>query len=299
MTTYDLRGKSVLVTGASGGIGAATVRELVAKGALVMMTDVGQAALDAVAATLPSDRVVTAVADVTDLQRMTEVVAITVERFGRLDVVFANAGIAQSPPATVASADLADYERVIEVDLLGVIRTVKPALPQIIENRGHVLVTSSIYAFANGVVNSAYALSKAGVESFGRALRMELAAEGASAGVLHPGWVKTPLTDVVRGANPTVTEFKQRVFKGPLGTVIEPEEIARAAVRGIERRSHKVIAPRLWIPASLGRGLLNAGLDRLLEADPKVMDVIRRVDGEYREFLANRPKPAARRSAKG
>lgn len=288
MTTYDLRGKSVLVTGASGGIGAATVRELVSKGALVVLVDLDQTALDAVAATLPADQVTTVTADVTDVARMTEVVAIAVERFGKLDVVFANAGIAQSPPATVDAADLADYERVIEVDLLGVIRTVKPALPQIIENQGYVLVNSSIYAFANGVINSAYALSKAGVESFGRSLRMELASVGASAGVLHPGWVRTPITGVVRGDNPTVTEFKKLVFKGPLGTVIEPEELARAAVRGIERRSPKIIAPSLWTPASLGRGLLNAGLDRLLERDPKVLDIIRRIDAEYREHLRAR-----------
>lgn len=296
MSRYDLRDKSVLVTGASGGIGGATVRELVAKGAVVTLTDVDAGALDAFAATLPAEQVQTLVADVTDLARMSEVVDSAVERFGKLDVVFANAGIAQSPPATIAAADLTDYERVIEVDLLGVIRTVKPALPQIIENQGYVLVNSSIYSFANGVVNSAYALSKAGAESFGRSLRMELASVGASAGVLHPGWVRTPITEVVRGHNPTVTEFKRLVFKGPLGAVIEPEDVARAAVRGIERRAHKVIAPRLWVPASLGRGALNAALDRLLEADPKVVDIIRRVDSEYREHLAGLPRIGRERS---
>jgi len=93
----------------------------------------------------------------------------------KVDVVFANAGIANDPPTTLAAADLDAYERVINVDLHGVIRTIKPALPEIIANQGHVLITASVYAFVNGVANSAYAASKAAVEMLGRSLRLELA----------------------------------------------------------------------------------------------------------------------------
>jgi len=110
-----------------------------------------------------------------------------VERFGGVDVVFANAGITVDPPATIAGVDAVAFERVIEVDLLGMWRTVRAALPQVIERRGHVLVTASCYSFLNGMLNAAYAMSKAGVEQFGRALRSELAVHGATAGVLYPG----------------------------------------------------------------------------------------------------------------
>jgi NAD(P)-dependent dehydrogenase (short-subunit alcohol dehydrogenase family) len=140
MGNYDLHGKSVLVTGASGGIGAATVRALVAKGARVTLVDLKQDAVDKVAATLPGDQVLAVAADVTSIDQMTAATAAAVERFGKLDVVFANAGIANDPPTTLASANLDAYERVIEVDLLGVVRTIKPALPQIIENKGYVLI---------------------------------------------------------------------------------------------------------------------------------------------------------------
>jgi NAD(P)-dependent dehydrogenase (short-subunit alcohol dehydrogenase family) len=116
----------------------------------------------------------------------------------------------------MAAADLDAYEKVIEVDLLGVVRTIKPALPEIIRNRGYVLITASVYAFFNGVVNSAYASSKAAVEMLGRSLRAELASEGASAGVLYPGWVTTPIAESARGANKTVTQLKERAFRGPL-----------------------------------------------------------------------------------
>jgi NAD(P)-dependent dehydrogenase (short-subunit alcohol dehydrogenase family) len=71
---------------------------------------------------------------------MASVVTSTLARFGRLDVVFANAGIANDPPATMVTTPFARYERVIEVDLLGVVRTIKPALPEVIANRGHILI---------------------------------------------------------------------------------------------------------------------------------------------------------------
>jgi hypothetical protein len=104
---------------------------------------------------------------------MTEAIHATKQHFGKVDVVFANAGIANDPPTTLAAADLDAYERVINVDLHGVIRTIKPALPEIIANQGHVLITASVYAFVNGVANSAYAASKAAVEMLGRSLRLE------------------------------------------------------------------------------------------------------------------------------
>ncbi len=120
-------------------------------------------------------------------------VAETVERFGGLDVAVANAGIAQATVATVRGIPVEEWERVFEVDLLGVWRTVRAALPQIVERQGHIVVTSSVYAFANGVLNSPYAVAKSGVESLGRALRAELTPLGASAGVAYFGWIDTKL----------------------------------------------------------------------------------------------------------
>ena len=122
---------------------------------------------------------------------MMDAVAEVVEKLGGVDVAVANAGIAQKQFATVRSISGEEWERVFEVDLLGVWRTVRAALPQIVERRGQMVVVSSVYAFANGMGNTPYAVAKAGVESLGRALRVELAPHGASATVAYFGWVDT------------------------------------------------------------------------------------------------------------
>jgi NAD(P)-dependent dehydrogenase (short-subunit alcohol dehydrogenase family) len=190
---YPISNKVVLVTGAGSGIGRATARELHARGARVVLADLDRDAVDRLAHELGDGRALAAAVDVTDRPALDAVVRMAVERFGGLDVVFANAGIAADPPATIATIDEALFERVVEVDLLGVWRTVRAALPQIVARHGHVLVTASIYAFGNGVGNASYAMAKAGVEQFGRALRLELAMRGVTAGVLYPGWVQTPI----------------------------------------------------------------------------------------------------------
>src|SRR4051794_35305470 len=81
------------------------------------------------------------------------------------------------------------FERVIEVNLLGVWRTVRAALPQVVARQGHVVVVASIYALANGMGTAPYAMAKAGVEQLGRALRVELVQHGASASVAYFGFI--------------------------------------------------------------------------------------------------------------
>ena len=116
--------------------------------------------------------------------------------FGGLDIVVANAGIAQ-PIRPSRRVDPKAFDRVLDVNLHGVVHTVRQALPHVIERRGHVLVIASVYAFLNGAMQSSYAMSKAAVEQLGRALRVELAPHGASAGVGYFGFVDTAM---VRGA---------------------------------------------------------------------------------------------------
>ncbi len=168
------------------------------------------------------------------------------------------------------------------------VRTIKPALPEIIRNSGYVLITASVYAFFNGVVNSAYASSKAAVEMLGRSLRVELASVGASAGVLYPGWVATPIADSTRGGNESVTQLKERAFRGPLGPYIEPEQIADAVVTGIEARAPRIIEPKRWSPLSAMRGVINILADRHLERDHVTLGLIKRIDAEERQRQARR-----------
>jgi NAD(P)-dependent dehydrogenase (short-subunit alcohol dehydrogenase family) len=286
MARYPLADRAVIITGAAGGIGAASARALVARRAQVTLVDLSQDAVDELAASLPADRVLARAADVTKVEQMIGVVEATRARFGKVDVVFANAGIANDPPVTLDAAELEAYERVIEVDLLGVVRTIKPALPEVIANQGYVLITASIYAFVNGVINSAYAVSKAGVEMLGRSLRLELAPAGASAGVLYPGWVATPLVTMVRGRDPAATAFKERVFPGRLGAFIDPDQIATAIADGIEARAARIIRPKLWGPVSALRGVFNNVSDELLRHDKATLAYIKQIESNARKRLA-------------
>jgi NAD(P)-dependent dehydrogenase (short-subunit alcohol dehydrogenase family) len=233
--------------------------------------------------------------DVTNRSRLDEVVATVVDRFGGLDIVFANAGIAVDPPATIASADERDFERVIEVDLLGVWRTVRAVLPEVIARRGHVLVTASVYAYCNGTANAAYAMSKAGVEQFGRALRTELAPHGATAGVLYPGWVDTAIAKVAFDGHATATELVRRAYPKPLRKLITPESVARGIVKGIELRSPRVTIPQRWVAISLMRGVVNAITDPRLERDEEfgnlVLEVERQAHGRTEHTIVQKGQP--------
>jgi len=266
---YSTVNKVVLITGATSGIGMATARALHARGANVVLTGRRQQVLDALVLELGGDRTLAMTLDVTDRQRLDAVVTAAVERFGGVDVVIANAGILVDPPSTIAAVEEREFERVIETDLLGVWRTVRAALPQIIARRGHVLLTASIYAFCNGATNAAYAISKAGIEQLGRALRAELAPHGATAGVLYPGFTKTPLVTAFFGGDVLATKLCRHGWPAPLRAPITPERAAAATIRGIEQRSARIIVPSRWIPLSVLRGIVNPLVDRVIEHDAK------------------------------
>ncbi|OBF83701.1 hypothetical protein A5791_02465 [Mycobacterium sp. 852002-51163_SCH5372311] len=276
MTKYNLVGRTVLVTGAASGIGAATTRTLIAAGANVALLDLHQGPVDSLAAEL-GPKAFPIAADVTDLAAMEGVVAKVIERFGSLDVCFANAGIAAAKPTTIQSSSVDEFERIVEVDLLGVWRTVRACLPAITRANGHILLTSSTYAFFNGTGNAPYAASKAGVEAFGRALRGELAGTGTTAGVLYPGWVDTPI--IHASHSDKVTQELIRIGNpGPLGRPVQPKIIADAVVRGIENRSPRVFAPRRWVPLSVGRGLLAILGDALLDQHERMHELLRQIE---------------------
>ncbi len=274
IVNYPVAGKVVLITGATGGIGMALARSLHGRGASLVLTGRRQEVLHALARELGSSNTLAMTADVTDRRSLDRVVCATAERFGGLDVVIVNAGIAVDPPTTIAAVDEADFEQVVEVDLLGAWRTARAALPQIIPRRGHIVLTSSFYAYSNGVVNAAYAVSKAGVEQFGRALRAELAPHGATVGVLYPGWTNTPLIKAAFGGSTAATEMLRHAYPRVLRTPIPAEQVAAATVRGIERRSARIIVPARWIPISLLRGIVNALTDPMIEHDPTLKRLI-------------------------
>jgi NAD(P)-dependent dehydrogenase (short-subunit alcohol dehydrogenase family) len=268
-----------LVTGGARGIGFESARQMHARGASVAVVDLdaGQARE---AAERIGERAIGLGADVTDSGAMMAAVAEVVERFGGLDVAMANAGIAPPTTATLRTSPPEEWERVIEVDLLGVWHTVRAVLPQVSERNGHIVLVASVAAFVNGSLLSSYAAAKAGVEQMGRALRTELAPFGASAGVAYFGWVDTRM--VQEAFERPESRWIEELFPRFLLTRITPEQAGAAVVEGIEARAPRTFAPRWWRYVSAFRGLLNPLLDRRAERDRKTAEAIRDVEARRR-----------------
>jgi NAD(P)-dependent dehydrogenase (short-subunit alcohol dehydrogenase family) len=274
MSSYPVKDKVALVTGGARGIGFETARHLCERGARVAVVDLDPKATAEAAAQLGENAIGLA-ANVTDAGAMQEVVDQVVANFGRLDIVVANAGIANRP-ATTNALDPVEFERVIDVNVLGVYRTVKPALPHIVANGGHVVVVASIYAFVNGVLMAPYAMSKAAVEQFGRALRGELAQHGASASVAYFGFIDTAMTQDAF-SDPLGIRLKA-TFPKSLMKKLAPSDAGEAIVSGIERRAARIITPKRWTAFSVLRGLVNPALDRRTESDPTIQAILRDAD---------------------
>jgi NAD(P)-dependent dehydrogenase (short-subunit alcohol dehydrogenase family) len=270
-TTYPASGKVALVTGAARGIGFETARQLHEKGASVAVLDLDREDARRACERI-GERTLAIDADVTDKKALQLAVAEAVERFGGLDIAVANAGIAP-PVRPMTKLGGETFERVVEVDLLGVWRTVDAVLPQIVERRGHVVVVASVYAFVNGVMASPYAAAKAGVEQIGRALRAELRIHGASASTAYFGFIDT---DMVRDAfeDPIAKELEE-FFPSFMLKRLKPADAGGAIVTGIERRAPRIIAPKWWRAFSVMRGVVNPLLDRRMERDRRVLDAVR------------------------
>ena len=234
----SLQGQVVLVTGAASGIGAATALELLQRGALPVLVDCDAEPLARMAERC-GPGTLHLVADVTDLAAMEQVVAQTLAHHGRIDAVFANAGVAAFGP--VAYVDPQAWKRCFEVNVFGVFNTVRAALPALMQARGYVLINASVSSFAHPPVMSAYAASKSAAEAMGNSWRIELAAHGVDVGVVHAGWVRTPL--VTEGAlHPGFVRLRA-TMPGPMNSETTPEDAARAIVTGMANRKSRIFIP--------------------------------------------------------
>jgi NAD(P)-dependent dehydrogenase (short-subunit alcohol dehydrogenase family) len=271
---YDLRGRVALITGGARGIGFATAEALVRRGASVALVDVDGGQVAEAAGRLGHERAVGLVADVSDPAAIERAVAAATGRFGGIDVVVANAGVAPRP-APVRRMPPEEWERVLEVNLLGVYRTVRAGLEQVVARRGQLVLVSSVYAFANGSMATPYAVAKAGVEQLGRALRIELAPHGAGATVAYFGWVDTRMVQQAFEQRPGEDEELLPAF---LLRRIAPAAAGEALARGLERRAARVFAPRWWAGVAALRGALNPALDAAGARSARVRRAVRQAE---------------------
>ena len=255
---WDLTGKVVLVTGGARGIGAAAAAELVRRGAVPVLADVDAEALATTAAELGSLGLagpLTVTCDVTDLASCQEAVAATVERHGRLDIVWANAGIGTGGPVELTDTD--GWARVVEVNLIGVFLTVRAALPAIIEAKGHVAVTCSMASFTHAPGLSAYSASKAGAEAFADSLRTEVAHQGVTVQSVHPTWIDT---DMVRDGDEgnEAFAFMRKSLKPPVNRTYPLEDVIPTLVDGMAAREPRTFLPGIVRFAFRMRNALNS-----------------------------------------
>lgn len=275
MGTYDLTGKVVMITGGTGGLGSATARALLAKGARVAILDLHEKTAD-LAVGLSPDRAIGLTADVCDRNALDLAVAEVTERFGRLDVAIANAGIL-GLPRTVRATPPAIAEKVLQVNISGALNTVAASIEEVIANQGQVVLISSVFAFMNGMGAVPYAMSKAAVEQLGRGLRIELAQHGASVLTAYFALIQTDMIRNGVDADPHAAELVAGTPK-PLQKRLEAREAAQAIVRGIERRDARLIKPRRWAALSAARGVLSPALDGRFVTDAATQAVMKKLD---------------------
>ncbi len=277
---FDVRGKTAIVTGGARGIGLGCSQALAKRGARVVIVDLDQAACDSAAADVSADSFGLA-ADVTDLGAMQEIVARVAKECGGVDVVIANAGIAQTG-ATVRAMPRELGDRVLAVNLNGVYNTALAALPEIAARRGHIVVTASVYAFVNGTGQAPYAMAKAGVEQLGRALRVELAPHGAGASVAYFGFIDTVMVQQLLDGDRSADKVRDLVPKMLLKR-LTPDQAGETVVRGIETRKPRIITPRRWAAYSTLRGIINPLIDSWMVKNAETQDLVRDLDSRADE----------------
>lgn len=241
----SVNGKVVFITGGARGVGADVARRLRRKNARLVLTDIDAAPLAELAAELGEEHVLTAVADVRDLAAMQAVADQAVQRFGGIDVVVANAGIATY--GSVLKVDPEAFKRLMDINVNGVFHTVRATLPSVIDRRGYVLIVSSLAAYSAAPGLAPYHASKAAVEHFANALRLEVAHRGVDVGSAHMSWIDTPM---VQDAKSDLGSFAQMLSRlpNPLGKTTSVDKCGEAFVKGIEGRSRRVNVPG-WVGA--------------------------------------------------
>ncbi|MFB8209240.1 MULTISPECIES: SDR family oxidoreductase [unclassified Streptomyces] len=239
--TGSLEGQVVVVTGAARGVGELLARKLSARGAILALVGLEPDELKKVSARLhgESDHWH---ADVTDHEAMARVAQDVKARFGKVDIVVANAGVASGGP--LVDSDPVAWRRVIEVNLIGGAVTARAFLPVLMESRGYFLQIASLAAMTPAPMMSAYCASKSGVEAFAHSLRAEVGYKGVKVGVGYLSWTDT---DMVRGADEddVMRDLRKRLpwptnRTYPLGPAVD------RIVAGIERRSAHVYA-QWWL----------------------------------------------------
>ncbi len=235
----DLAGKVVIITGASSGIGAATARALAPLGCKLTLAARSADRLSALAHELGDGQALPVPTDVTRAPDVERLVSGTIERFGRVDVLLANAGL--YIPGQAAEGDPDAWARLIDVNVTGVLRCARAVLPHMLaQHSGDIIVTSSISGHVDIVWEPIYSASKHAVESFVHTLRRQVAASGVRVGSIAPGmvanelWGMTSAADIDRQVNQHAS--------------LRSEDVAQAIIFMLSQPPHVTIRDLVMLP---------------------------------------------------
>ncbi len=265
MKRYSLADKVAFITGAGRGLGAATARALTRRGARVVIADIDLCTAQSVADSLPKGHGLALQCDVTDLASVQKSVRLTLERFGRIDVVIANAGVL-GRGGTIRALHPDQVAQVLSVNVDGIVNTVSATMESVIGSRGQIVVVSSVFAYINGAGAIPYAMSKAAVEQLGRGLGVELANHGASAMTAYFSLIETDMIRQGVDADPHVLALLSAMPKFILKR-IQPQTAAAAIAHGLERRRRSVTVPGRWRSVAALRGVAGPIVDARLARD--------------------------------
>jgi NAD(P)-dependent dehydrogenase (short-subunit alcohol dehydrogenase family) len=226
-TNMRLANKTALITGGNSGIGLATARLFVAEGARVTITGRNGETLAAAARELGQNALAVA-ADATDIVATQAAINRAAEKFGKLDIVFANAGVPGDTP--LGATSLETFEKVLRINITAVFFTVQSALPYL-NDGASIILNGSVISVLGNPGRSAYAASKAGVRGMARVMASELSPRGIRVNVVAPGAARTPIWN---GRAPTADAFamleKRISMTTPLGRMAEADDIAKTVL---------------------------------------------------------------------
>ena len=234
-----LTDKVVIITGASSGIGAATARALAREGCQLTLAARSTSRLEQLAEELGRSRTLVVPTDLTDGAPVVSMVEPTLARFGRVDVLFANAGI--YIPGQVADGDPEAWATLMDVNVDGVLRSVHAVLPHLLAQKsGDILVTSSISGLIDIHWEPVYSASKHAIQGFVHTLRRQVAAQGIRVGAIAPGMVANELWGF--------TDPAQIAAMAERHASLTSEDVAEAVVFMLSRPAHVTIRDLVMLP---------------------------------------------------